>query len=58
MNPLAFIFARFREGSTLAGLAAVAQAAKFFVPQYAPVLDMVTLALGGTACAIPDQPKK
>lgn len=58
MNPFAFILARFREGSTLAGLAALAQAAKYFAPQYAPALDMVTLVLGGSAAVVPDPASK
>ncbi len=44
-----------KEPSTWAGLGVLLQVAKPFVmPQYAPVIDAVTMAAGGVAVGVPD----
>lgn len=43
---------RLKEPSTWAGLAAVLQAAKVFLPVYALALDGLTAAAGGLAVAL------
>ncbi len=57
MNWLNWLFARMSEPSTHAGIAGIAQAAKIFAPQYAPILDVVTGAFSGAAVVISEKGK-
>jgi hypothetical protein len=48
---------RLKEPSTWAGFAAIMQALKVFLPQYAAYADALTAGLGSIAVALPEQPK-
>ncbi len=52
------IIARLKEPSTHAGIAAAAQAAAFFLPQYAGIFAGLTMIFGGAAVATPECGKK
>ncbi len=56
MNFLKWLGARFAEPSTHASLAAISGVASVIFPQYAPVLQGLTIAFGGAGIALPGAP--
>lgn len=48
------VIARIKEPSTSAGLAALAQVAKVFFPQWGAVLDAVAMLTASLAVALPE----
>ncbi len=56
MNFLKWLAARFAEPSTHASLAAISSVASVIFPQYAPVLQGLTIAFGGAGIALPGAP--
>ena len=50
---MGYLFARLKEASTHAGLATLVQGLKFFVPQYAAVIDAFSALFAAIAVAVP-----